>query len=473
QVVTYDSLRYYQSTADVTGVVQDHGPGAYRLSGVDMRDPANLNNEVLYAAWSMVVFYTLDGLEPRNLTIFDGLDLVTSGVPASGTVEGFLVPNAGYDGRLGVIAYEGDGSISGDTLNFNGVPLTDGVNPTNNFFNSSRSHLGSAVTLAGDLPQATGGAQSMSGLDLDVVSVTPMLSPGDRSATFSASSTQDTYLIGAFVTSIATFKPVFTRTSKSVEDLNGGVVAPGDVLRYTVTTENTGTDSSAETVLTDPLPAGVTYVPGSMQILEGAHPGPKTDAVGDDQADYDPATRTLVFRLGTGAGASQGGAIPVGGRATVAFLVTVDADAWGEIANQAILTAAGQVGLSQGVGPVSFPSDPAGTGERRQPVVQVKHETFIEEAPPAITPDREASFRFRTSLPVAPVECRRDARALTPCAAQTSFNVGEGSHLLEVRYVDGDGGRDPSPASHAWVVDLTAPETTLTQVPASMVATST
>src|SRR5690606_40561288 len=56
QVVTYDSLRYYQSTADVTGVVQDHGPGAYRLSGVDMRDTANLNNEVRYAAWSMVVF---------------------------------------------------------------------------------------------------------------------------------------------------------------------------------------------------------------------------------------------------------------------------------------------------------------------------------------------------------------------------------------------------------------------------------
>ncbi|HSO00795.1 MAG TPA: hypothetical protein VLS89_21035, partial [Candidatus Nanopelagicales bacterium] len=101
------------------------------------------------------------------------------------------------------------------------------------------------------------------------------------------------------------------------------------------------------TVLNDPLPAGVTYVPGSLAITSGANAGAKTDATGDDQGEYLSGTNTVRVRLGTGADATQGGTMVVGATAVVTFQVTVDASATGTISNQAIITAAGEQGAPQ------------------------------------------------------------------------------------------------------------------------------
>ncbi len=252
---------YYQSAADVTALVRAQGNGAYRISGVSAISPLNRSDDVHFAAWALVVVYALPSDPPRNLAIFEGLDIVQSGTNQSATVSGFLVPNSGYGAKLGVLAYEGDSSFTGDKLTFNGTDLTNGVNPKTNFFNGSRSNLGTAVSVAGDLPQLTGAAGSMSGIDLDIVDVTSLVAPGNTSATTIASSTQDIYAVGAFTTSISTLKPLFNTTAKTVVDLNGGVLVAGDVLEYTISTQNTGTDTGVDVVLTDPLPAGVTLRP--------------------------------------------------------------------------------------------------------------------------------------------------------------------------------------------------------------------
>jgi len=65
--------------------------------------------------------------------------------------------------------------------------------------------------------------------------------------------------------------------------------------------------------MTDPLPPETTYVPNSLQIVSGANNGTKTDATGDDQAEYDSANSRVIFRLGTGATSSAGGVLPIGG----------------------------------------------------------------------------------------------------------------------------------------------------------------
>jgi hypothetical protein len=53
-----------------------------------------------------------------------------------------------------------------DALTFNGTAIGNAANPANNFFNSSRSYLGTLVSNVGDLPQLTGAAASMAGIDL-------------------------------------------------------------------------------------------------------------------------------------------------------------------------------------------------------------------------------------------------------------------------------------------------------------------
>ncbi|HVZ86038.1 MAG TPA: isopeptide-forming domain-containing fimbrial protein, partial [Polyangia bacterium] len=361
------SITYYQSTADITALVQAHGAGAYRVGDVSAMSLLNLNNDTVYAAWAMVVFYTLATDPPRNLTIFDGLDLINSTGPSvTDTLNGFVVPIAGFDAKLGTVAYEGDDQLPGDSLSWNGVALSDAMNPATNFFNGTRSYLGAAVSNTGDLPQLTGAARSVSGIDLDVVDLTARVSQGQTSATITASTAQDFYLLGVWITSISTYKPDFSDSAKTVADITShpnGAVLPGDTVQYTITATNTGNDGATNTVLNDPIPAGLTFVPGSIKILSGANPGSKTDAVGDDQGEYIASSRTVRIRLGTGANGTTGGAVPIGGTISVSFEVTINSLVNGLIQNQATITASGATGAP----PADYVSDGNGSGPGAPP----------------------------------------------------------------------------------------------------------
>lgn len=119
-----------------------------------------------------------------------------------------------------------------------------------------------------------------------------------------------------------------------------GQVEVGDTLTYRITARNQGGGGADGLTVTDRIPDGTTYVPGSLYIVDGPNAGPKTDDAGDDQAHYDPDTRQVVFRLGDGASAEQGGSLPntevLPQGSTVEFQVTVDRSAGGrQISNTA------------------------------------------------------------------------------------------------------------------------------------------
>jgi len=360
---TWDTSVWYQSMADVTSFVQQQGAGKFRVSGVAMDDPRGLfSDESDYAGWYIVVFYENPAGALRNLALFDGFDLVEPGAPQNVSLNGFLVPSAGFDGRLGVVTFESEASLTGDQLFFNGgTALSDASNPANNFFNSSRSYLGAPVTTVGDLPQLTGGAGSMSGMDLDVVDVTSKLTGGDSSATIKAQSSQDVFLLAAWVTSVATFQPDFTTSGKTAVDVNGGTLQIGDIIEYTIAVHNTGNDASTNTVVTDLIPTGTTYVPGSIQVTAGPNTGAKTDAADSDQGEF--AGDKIVVRLGTGANATMGGTLAIGASTTVKFRVKVAPGVSGTISNQAVISAGGMLGS-----PVTdTPTDGDTTTDGQQP----------------------------------------------------------------------------------------------------------
>jgi uncharacterized repeat protein (TIGR01451 family)/MYXO-CTERM domain-containing protein len=352
----------YQSVADVTALVQANGSGAYRVSGVDSANFVDSFNNTYFSGWWMAVFYQDPAATPRDLALFDGLDLVDNMTTQNATLSGFIVPNAGFGGKLGVIAFEGDNTSNGDQIFFNGgAPLSDAQNPANNFFNGTRSALGLPVSVVGDLPQLTGTAQSMSGIDIDLVDITAKLTMGQTSAPILAQTNTDFYFLAGYVTSISTLIPDFSTSTKTAVDVNGGALVPGDVIQYTIVVNNTGNDPSINTVLTDVIPANTTYVPGSLQITAGANAGAKTDVAGDDQGNFNNGTKTVTFRLGAGANAINGGSIPVGGSSTVTFQVTVNANASGTITNQGTITAAGQSGAPAGTTPTDGNGPSAGS----------------------------------------------------------------------------------------------------------------
>ena len=87
--------------------------------------------------------------------------------------------------------------------------------------------------------------------------------------------------------------------TKTARDLNGGKLKAGDVILWTIRVRNTGLIPTTYVVVTDKLPTGVTYVPGSI-----------TGRGADDSND-----RKLVWNVGT---------IPVDGEVTLTFRSTVD-----------------------------------------------------------------------------------------------------------------------------------------------------
>ncbi len=197
----------YQSSADITALVQTRGPGAYQLADVDIAPFVDQNNAGLFAAWSMVVIYSLPSAPPREITIHDGIGFVAFGSPATASINRVQpLPPSGVSARLGVVVYEGDANATGDSLLFNSNILSDALNPPGNYFNGTRSFLGTSLSTAGDLPQLNGQSASMCGIDIDVADVTalaPGPGPGAATVTMQTGNAGDQYHTGYVVLSVS------------------------------------------------------------------------------------------------------------------------------------------------------------------------------------------------------------------------------------------------------------------------------
>jgi len=82
---------------------------------------------------------------------------------------------------------------------------------------------------------------------------------------------------------------------KTSEDLNGWSLQPGDIVRYTVDvcSDVLGTVDVQNTMLRDTMPAWTNYVFGTI-TLDGI---PQTDAPGDDDAEYDGPTTSVLAMI--------------------------------------------------------------------------------------------------------------------------------------------------------------------------------
>jgi uncharacterized repeat protein (TIGR01451 family) len=323
----------YQEFADVTTVAQAEGSGTWWGANV-----AAGTGKDRYAGWSLVVVYRNPALPLRNLTVFDGFNVISGGNPQTISISGFLAPLAGpVQTQLGMIAYEGDRGSVGDSASLTSgaktTTLATNESPGNNFFNGSNDRNGQNVTTRNPADR------NMLGYDIMDFGAPNTIPNGATSASIKLTTGGETYYPGVVTTAIDLFAPDFTPSVKTVTNLDGHSPAgPGDTLEYTVNLVNAGGDPAGNAVLTDPLPPNTTYVPGSLAVVNGPGAGPKTDAAGDDQSEFLAASRTVRFRVGTGANATAGGTIGVNAATTISFRVTLDAAAAGTtVSNQASL----------------------------------------------------------------------------------------------------------------------------------------
>ena len=327
----------YGGFVNVTTQVQAAGAGTYSVANVQTG-----TGQDRYAGWSLVVAYRDSSQPPRNLTVFDGFASIASGnPPVNIPVSGFETPPSGpVRTTLGFVAYEGDAGLTGDSASLNGTTLSDGINNPNNFFASAISNLGTNVTTK------TPNFVNQLGYDSKLVAANGVLPNNATGATVRITTSSDAYFEHVITFATDLYAPNIT-SSKSVANIThpGGPDQHNDVLRYTVSYTNSGQDAATNFVMRDPIPGGATYVPGSLRITAGPQaPASPTDALGDDAGEFDAGAGQVVFRLGTGANATTGGAIAPGATDTVTFDVKIDpADPAGQqIVNRATATFNGQ-----------------------------------------------------------------------------------------------------------------------------------
>ncbi len=319
----------YSAYKDVTSLLRAGGSGTYW--GADIPLAAGATGQ--YAGWSLVIAIADPNAPLRDLSIFSGYATVGVNNPASASISGFLTPPTGtVVSKVGVVMYEGDLQYAGDQFLVNGVAQSDGsAGSTTNFANSRVAADGTLLTNRGPAY-----ANSM-GVDAKTFSTTSI--PNNAtSATLQFNSTNDVYYPAALTTQVDLYAPTINGQKTATNLTRSGTAQVGDLLEYTMSFTNTGDDNATNAVARDVLPAGVQYVPGSIQVTAGPNAGAKTDATGDDVAEYLAASRTVRVRLGTGANATTGGTLAKNVTSTVKFRATlVDASAGTSVDNVAQL----------------------------------------------------------------------------------------------------------------------------------------
>lgn len=308
------SVDNYCCFADVTEWVANNPMNArYTVANV-IADQDNSS----WGGWVLVIVYA-DALEPmRNMTVFDGLAMITAGWGGGANnstvdvpISGFLTPPIGpVDLQLGVVAYDGDRGEGGDQLAFNGAGsfeyISDATHDVDNVFNSTHSTDGVMN------PWREPAFNNTLGHDANVFipdnSTFDYLSNNATDATIRISTGGESITVQVITSVIDVYEPDL-RATVYIEDLNGGVAEPGDILEYTVIGKNLGSDAAVDVYMTTQLDVRTDFIEGSLVWAAGPLTGWMTDAPGDDAGEFIAADQEVRVRVGSGANAISGGVL--------------------------------------------------------------------------------------------------------------------------------------------------------------------
>lgn len=238
---------YFAGAADITEQVKKKRNGDYTFGGltVDYGKPYCAVEGVL-GGFSLLVIYS-DNNEPlRLLNLYEGLRFTRyNGITLN--LSGFRVPDpiGTATGRIAHITWEGDASIdgSGESLIFNNYQMTDKNNPAGNQFNSMSS---------------INGDEKSFGIDFDGYTVgSPVIKPGDTTASTRYESGQDLVLLNAEIVAL----PNIPMADLGIELTRNNAMAFGQDVGYSVAVTNNGPSvAAAPTVVTNTLPPELKFV---------------------------------------------------------------------------------------------------------------------------------------------------------------------------------------------------------------------
>lgn len=118
--------------------------------------------------------------------------------------------------------------------------------------------------------------------------------------------------------------------------------------------------------------------------------------------------------------------------------------------------------------------DDATPAERAWTIDTVPPDTMLLTAPPPADNSVTAQFTFTSNEMNVMFTCSIDGAGELPCKSGDSFGpLGDGEHVFSVRARDRAGNVDPTPATYAWTIDTSTPDTQIVSGPSGAVASTT
>jgi uncharacterized repeat protein (TIGR01451 family) len=330
----------YQSYIDVTDFVNTNGGGTYTVADVICSE-GTIDGGGYYGGWSMAIVYENTNMAFSSVRVYDGfLQVFNGGSPTTQSIQltGLNAPGTpvlATDAYMSIMAWEGDANDAasatnapGDFIKVNGFIVSNAINPAVNFWNGTVSKNGSHVT--SKFPDY----RNQMSIDVDELEVGTGygIAPNSTTVSIEFGTEADQYFPSIFAFTMKTKEPLVSLDKTGTSSILPALLLnANETLTYTLSGINNGGGNALNTVVTDTIPFGLTYVPGSLIINSspGGIAGPKTDAAGDDQAYIGTnGSKTFVqYFLGTGAVSGTGGIISASETYSVQFKCTAPANA--------------------------------------------------------------------------------------------------------------------------------------------------
>ncbi len=305
----------FSNYADVTSILQGDksATGSYTLADIPMT--SSLNGQYQYynfSGWSLFVVTKDQASKSRAFSIYYGARGNAAGTNNEFTMSNFLTAKQGkLDPIVTWFTVQGDKYWTGDNAQIKNsagtwVNISNTLNPVNNAMNATVTDNDEHMVdkypgkFAPDHP-------NFLDIDIDRMAIPEgVLNAGQNQINFRTTSSGDDYSTNAIGFAVNAETPEFEIKKEIVEPKETYKV--GETITYRVSLKNTKADSEAiNSVSKDALDGRLNYLPGSLKIISGLNSGEKTDASGDDQAEYDATNKQIIVRVGNGATATQGG----------------------------------------------------------------------------------------------------------------------------------------------------------------------
>lgn len=321
----------YQGYFDVTNFINTQGAGTYTVADVPVTT-GSVGGGGYYGGWSLVVVYENSNVPYRSVRLYDGFLLVEDGATQTINLTGMNAPGntmAAADAYMTAFAWEGDANLAatsgnplGDFIKVNGNVVSNlPANPSTNMWNGTISKNGVHVTTKNP------DYKNQMGIDIDELQVGNYnILPNSTQVTVEFGTEADQYFPSVFAFSMLSKDPTIY-LDKAVSDATFpyNIVQANEILTYTLSGGNIGEGAAVNSFIVDTLPAGLTYVPNSLEFVSspGVSAGIKTDAQDGDQAfkGVNGSKHYVKFFIGTGATGTTGGSLLQNQNYTVRFKV--------------------------------------------------------------------------------------------------------------------------------------------------------